>query len=147
MITLTIGVQDLPSIITAIGAIVGISFTIYEICQIKEQLKNSTLINIFTLETDICSQKEKVDKVSLEIQAKAINLGDKYTKELARIDQESLNSVIENWFNSVERLCFCIKRKYIKERDWKTLYRDYIKDIVDKHVDKFGANTIYANVL
>jgi hypothetical protein len=58
-----------------------------------------------------------------------------------------MNAALENWFNAVDRLCFCIKHNYLPEKDWRAEYRDCIANIVKEHEDKFGPSSIYTNII
>jgi hypothetical protein len=85
--------------------------------------------------------------VSHEIQK--LNLENKLKYKEKEIYKKKLNAAIENWLNSVNRLCFCIMRDYLKEKDWKIEYRDYISNVVkNKKFEKyFGAASIYRNII
>jgi ABC-type antimicrobial peptide transport system permease subunit len=138
-------IQALSSIVTTAVGIIALIFAIRQISQITAQLKMSTLNNVLSLEAEINLRKEKLDNVNYEIKMLSKeNRLDNETKEIYENKQEML---IENWLNSIERFCFCIKRNFFKEKDWKLEYRDYIKEIIQSFEYKFGAGTKYNNII
>ncbi len=137
-------IQSITAIITGGLGLIGAIFAIIQIYQIKNQLSSATLTNVLTLEAEMNSRKAKLDDINNEIEkAKIEGKLDKNAKEVFKRYQ---NSAIENWLNSVDRLCFCIKSNYLKEKDWKMEYRDYIIDIVRTYEDKFGESSLYTNI-
>lgn len=137
-------IQSITAIITGGLGLIGAIFAIIQIYQIKNQLSSATLTNVLTLEAEMNSRKAKLDDINNEIEkAKIEGKLDKNAKEVFKRYQ---NSAIENWLNSVDRLCFCIKSNYLKEKDWKMEYRDYIIDIVRTYEDKFGESSLCTNI-
>jgi len=47
-----------------------------------------------------------------------------------------LKAATENWINSVDRLCFCIKNGYLMEKEWKSEYKDFINNVVETFKNK-----------
>jgi uncharacterized protein HemX len=138
-------IQALSSIVANIVVICGLGFALYQVYQIKVQLKTSTLTNVLSIEAELNSRKEKLDAVSHEIEI--LHMEGKLSDKAKEIYERKQNATIENWLNSVDRLCFCIKRDYLKEKDWKAEYRDYIIDIVKNFEKYFGAASRYKNIM
>ena len=137
-------IQSITAIVTGGLGLIGAVFAIIQIYQIRHQLSSATLTNVLTLEAEMNSRKAKLDDINYEIEkSKSEGKFDKNAKEVFKRYQ---NSAIENWLNSVDRLCFCIKSNYLKEKDWKMEYRDYIIDIVRTYEDKFGESSLYTNI-
>lgn len=121
-------IQAITAIVTGVFGLAGAIFAIVQVYQIKNQLSSATLTNVLTLEAEMNSRKAKLDDINNEIEK--ANLEGKLDKNAKEVFKRYQNSAIENWLNSVDRLCFCIKSNYLKEKDWKMEYRDYIIDIV-----------------
>ena len=47
----------------------------------------------------------------------------------------------------MDRLCYCIDRKYIEDKDWRAEYRNLLKDTIDNYPDDFNAASPYKNLL
>ncbi|MCL2844811.1 MAG: hypothetical protein FWE23_05100 [Chitinivibrionia bacterium] len=152
-------IMAIASIIASIGGILAALVAVCQIPQLKKQLengnselrnanlqlKNTVLTNILSLETEMNIRKEKVDEVGFEYE-KLKNAG-KLTDNLKNVYKSRINAALENWFNSIDRLCFCIKNEYLIEKDWKAEYRDYIIDVVKGHEGKFGVASKYKNIV
>ncbi|MDY6032017.1 MAG: hypothetical protein SPI86_09710 [Treponemataceae bacterium] len=137
-------IQAITAIVTGVFGLAGAIFAIVQVYQIKNQLSSATLTNVLTLEAEMNSRKAKLDDINNEIEK--ANLEGKLDKNAKEVFKRYQNSAIENWLNSVDRLCFCIKSNYLKEKDWKMEYRDYIIDIVRTYEDKFGESSLYTNI-
>lgn len=138
-------IQALSSIVTVLLGICALVFAVRQISHITVQLRISALTNVLSLESEMNLRKEKLDNINHEIQILHMKgeLNDK-TKEIYENKQDA---IIENWLNSVDRLCFCIKRNFFTEKDWKLEYRDFIKEIIQSFEYKFRADTKYNNIL
>lgn len=137
-------IQAITAIVTGVFGLAGAIFAIVQVYQIKNQLSSATLTNVLTLEAEMNSRKAKLDDINNEIEK--ANLEGKLDKNAKEVFKRYQNSAIENWLNSVDILCFCIKSNYLKEKDWKMEYRDYIIDIVRTYEDKFGESSLYTNI-
>lgn len=132
------------NIAISITAIIASIYGVLELMGIKNQLITSTLTNVLSMESEMNDRKEKVDEITFKIQENQ-SVIDKDTN-LKQLYKAQLDSAIENWLNSVDRLCYCIKNNYLTEKDWKAEYRDYIVEIVKKHENKFGESSRYTNI-
>ena len=137
--------QAWSTVITTTLAIFGIPFMLYQIRQIKVQLKISTLTNILSLEADITLRKEKLDDINHKIEK--LNINGELDDNKKIVYEKYQNAAIENWLNSVDKLCFCIKHNYLKEKDRKIEYRDYIIAIVKDFEGKFGESSKYTSII
>jgi len=137
--------QAWAAIVTGGLGIIGAGFIIWQMNQIGHQLRNSTLTNVLSLEADMNSRKAKLDDINNDIER--ANSEGKLAPEMREVMQKYMNAAIENWLNAVDRLCFCIKNDYLKEKDWKAEYRDYIVDLVKQFEPRFGAASKYKNII
>lgn len=67
-------------------------------------------------------------------------------KDCIEIYLDDLEAAKENYFNVLDRLCYCILKNYIKDRDWKSEYNDLIKDTVCSNESYFGTGTYYKSI-
>jgi len=91
-------------------------------------------------------RKEKLDDVNHDIEISAMK--GELKGKLKDVHRKRLKAAIENLLHSVDRLCFCIRRDYFKEKDWKVEYRDYIKGIIREFEPYInGVATKYNNIV
>jgi hypothetical protein len=138
-------IQALSSIITTLLGIIALIFAVRQISQITAQLKISALTNVLSLEAEMNQRKEKLDSINHEIGI--LHIEGKLSEKIKEIYENKQDAIIENWLNSVDRLCFCILRNYFPEKDWKVEYRDFVKEIIQSFEYKFRADTKYPNIL
>lgn len=132
--------EMITAIATCIGVgvgFLGLGFTGFQLRQLKNQIRLSNLTNVLALETEINYRKEKVDDISHKI---VVNPNDTTLSE-------PLESAVENWINSVDRLCFCIRKGYFPEKEWSIEYRDYIINLVRSNEGKFGPGSRYVHII
>jgi len=139
-------IQDITSICSCILGILGLCIAFTQLLKLRKQINISLLLNVLSIEEEINLRKSKVDDIAHEIEVK-LKTGNADTANLISIDEAYLNTALENWFNSLDRLCFCIKKGYFKEKDWKAEYRDYIVEMVKTYPDKFGVSSKYKNII
>jgi hypothetical protein len=138
-------IQALSSIVTVLLGICALVFAVYQISHITVQLRISALTKVLSLESEMNLRKEKLDNINHEI--RILHMEGKLDGKTKEIYENKQDSIIENWLNSVDRLCFCIKRNFFTEKDWKLEYRDFVKEIIQSFEYKFRADTKYNNIL
>jgi len=146
--------EKINALSTAINTFIslGILLVAYvQLKKVKEQLKNlsdnqrnSTLMTVLELESEMFKRKEALDKISFEIREIGIS-GKNLSEETIELLDDKNNVAIENYLNSLDRFCYCILHKYISDRDWKTEYRDVIFDAVDNYEEKYGTSSRFRN--
>lgn len=112
---------------------------------VRTELRMNSLMAVLEIEAEMNSRKEKVDSVAFKI--RTIDAEKKLTDSLKDIFFDERNCALENWLNSVDRLAYCILRDYLKDRDWRSEYRDYIQNIVRENESLFGPGTRYTNIV
>ena len=137
--------EYLTALATCIGvcvAIIALFFTGWQLYQVSKQLRLSNLTNVLSIESEINNRKETVDKINHEI-----NQNQNKSEFDANTEEERLEAAVENWINSVDRLCFCIRKNYFPEKEWSIEYRDYILDLVRNNEELFGAGSRYVHII
>lgn len=125
---------------TTIGvvvSIVAIFLTLWKILIEKNDKQLSIILSVGQL---INNSKNDLDKVQLE----AIEFT-RSKKQIPPKLQANFDIAVENYLNSIEKLCNLFYKKHIKESKWKIEYREIIFDAVDNFEEKFGAATRYVN--
>jgi hypothetical protein len=129
----------------------------YQIKQVKKQLKslsenqkNSTLMTVLELESELNKRKENFDKANFELREYNLEIQKSeksFNIDLLEIHQDKISVSKENYLNSLDRLSYCILHNYLSDRDWRTEYRDIIFDAIDNYKDSFGVSSRYRNTI
>ena len=138
-------VAAIATAVAAIAAIAAVAVAYWQLSNLNESLKMSALTVVLQLESEMNARKEKVEEASAKVRIEAETVGTQSCQLPILVD--TMNGYLENWLNSADRLAYCISKKYLKERDWKSEYRDYFQKLVQDHSQYFGPATIYTNLL
>lgn len=157
MNTQTDWISAISSALTTIisGGVLWVAY--YQIKQVKVQLKglaenqkNSTLMAVLELESELNKRKESFDKANFEIREYNLELEStkkKLNEDLLEIYSDKIEVSKENYLNSLDRLSYCILHDYLSDRDWRTEYRDTIFEAVDNYKEKYDISSRYRNTI
>ena len=157
MNTETNWISAISSALTTIisGGVLWVAY--YQIKQVKIQLKglaenqkNSTLMTVLELESELNKRKESFDKANFELREYNLELENskkKLNKDLLEIYVDKIEVSKENYLNSLDRLSYCILHDYLSDRDWRTEYRDTIFEAVDSYKEKYDISSRYRNTI
>lgn len=112
---------------------------------VRGELRMNSLMAVLELEAEMNSRKEKADSVAFKIRLLAAE--NRLTDDMKDILTDEHKCALENWFNSVDRLAYCIIKEYLDDRDWRSEYRDYIQNIVRDNEKFFGPGSRYNNII
>jgi hypothetical protein len=139
---------DLGSVIIAF---MGFGIAVVQLNKIQKQLeiavgnqKNDSLKIVLEIETQMNSRKLEFDKASKQI--REANLQNESNDNM-EILGDYFNSTKESYFNVLDRLCYCIVKDYIQDRNWRTEYRNMIKDTIDNYESDFNVASPYRNMI
>jgi hypothetical protein len=109
-----------------------------------ENQRQETLRIVLEIEGQINSRKLELDK-----SAKSIIESKESGNKILVSQLFYLGSAQESFLNSIDRLCFCILKEYIPDKDWKSEYRNLIYDTTrDENFSAyFGAASPYRNII
>jgi len=130
-------------IATSVSSIITALFTIglffLALFQLRNLILSNTLNTILDLESELYQRKSKIDEISSKIRIS----GSQSQNNLVLIYSDDLEAAKENYFNALDRLCYCILNGYLSNRDWKSEYNDLLKDTVRENEMSFGIGTYY----
>jgi len=90
------------------------------------------------------SRKLEFDKAAKLIrEADAEGMLDDKKREILT---DYFNATKESYFNALDRLCYCIEKGYISDKDWRAEYRNLIHDVIANYEDDFGEASPYNNI-
>lgn len=116
-----------------------------QLSKLRNELKMNSLMAILEMESQMNSRKEKVDDVGFRM--RNLEIEGKLSDSLKDILSDEYHTAVENWINSVDRLAYCILKKYLEDRDWRSEYRDYVQNLVKEFESRFGAGSRYTNII
>lgn len=131
--------------IGAIAAAFAVKVASNQLGNMNATLRTNTLLIVLQLEAEMNSRKQKVDEALMELEFEKNK--SPQDQDRIRAFQRACNGYLENWFNSVERLCYCIRKGYLHERDWHSEYRGYLDELFHSHPEKFDPNSPYTNMI
>lgn len=132
--------------VIAIASCAAVLVAWFQLGRIRKQFKLNTLMAVLEIEAQLLSCKEKLDSISAELRKLNIENSEQ-AKQFSEVYSDHLDSTLENYLNTFDRLCFCIIKNYFAERDWKTEYRNMLHRTVEMNPDEFRAATPYRNML
>lgn len=65
----------------------------------------------------------------------------------AKFDDDLVNELREQYFNVLDRLCSCLRRGYIKEKEYQEDYRLQINEVITKYSSSFAPGTRHRNIV
>lgn len=137
--------QALGGVLGATAGIVAINFAARQLRGLVRQLKHHSLTAMLTLEVELCNRKQLVARTSREIKLLAIDIDSQ--RDRIEIEGEFLNECLDDWFTLADRLAFCILRRYLPEKDFKSEYFPYFYNLVNNHWPSFQDDSTYRNVI
>lgn len=149
-------ISALATVFSAIISLFILLIAYYQIKQVKVQLKsladsqkNSTLMTVLELESEMNRRKENLDGCNFDLRQYAIDIAslDKIlNKDSLELFEDRIKVSKENYLNALDRLSYCIIHNYLSDRDWKTEYRDVLFGAVDNYSDCFGVSSRFWNI-
>lgn len=136
---------DLATIISVVVAAGALIVAWWQLSGVRTELRMNSLMAVLEIESEMNSRKEKLDSVAFKIRALAAE--NTLSNKLKEVLTDERSCALENWLNSVDRLAYCILKNYLKDRDWRSEYRDYIQNIVRDNESLFGAGSRYINII
>jgi len=104
----------------------------------------SMVMMVLEIEGQMNERKSAWDKSSRSIREADLN---DTPSEMMDIIIDYHATTKENYFNSLDRLCFCILKQFLKEKDWKVEYRNLLHNTIQDNESDFGVSTPYKNVV
>jgi len=140
-------VSAIGAILACLVALLGVFVAWAQLSGLRETLKTNTLMAVLAIESELGERKGKCDEVAMKIKQLELTAGNPaaHQKEL-ELFRQALDLATENWLNALERLCFCINKSYVPEKDWKSEYYEYVADVVDTQCHFFEHGSTYTNI-
>jgi len=142
-------VAALASVITAIASIGGFIAAFFQLKGIRENIKLGVeeqklngLRVVLEIETQMNERKVHFDKVARELREAEQRGADQASIEILA---DHFETAKENYFNALDRLCFCILKKYLDERDWRSEYRNVLNNTIQTYENDFLEASPYRN--
>lgn len=148
-------ISAISSAVSAFISILILWVAWYQIKQVKVQLKsvvesqkNSTLMTVLELESEMNKRKENFDECNFELRQYGIDINSnnrELNNDYIELFQDRIKVARENYLNALDRLSYCIIHNYLSDRDWKTEYRDILFDAVGNFSECYGVSSRFWN--
>lgn len=115
--------------------------------EVKISAKNHRLEHlkvVLEIETQMNERKLELDKASKEV--RQYDLRNDKSEEAEEILSDFYESAKENYLNSLDRLCFCIDKKYLEDKDWRVEYRNALLQAIQMFPEDFAEASPYKNI-
>lgn len=110
----------------------------------KKSEEISTVMMVLEIESQMNERKSAWDLSSKNIREAE---EESVSKEKILIFADYHETTQENYFNALDRLCFCISKGYLEEKNWKVEYRNLLSDTIRDCEAKFGESTPYRHIV
>ncbi len=134
---------------TFVIALIGSWIAYNQLSKINQQIaiaiqnqKIDRLKIVLEIETQMNSRKLEFDKAAKSIREANVK-GE--LDDIKEILTDYFNATKENYFNALDRLCYCIEKEYISDKDWRAEYRNLIHDVIVNYEEDFGEASPYSN--
>ncbi|MEE9658727.1 hypothetical protein [Enterobacter cloacae complex sp. CARB60] len=134
----------LSLVFSALAIIISIIVVIYT----NKNHRIECLKVVLDIETEMNARKLEFDKTSKEIRLLNItsDVNENNIDEKIEILENYFETTKENYLNSLDRLCYCIDKKYLVDKDWRSEYRNMLNETIDTFPADFGVNSSYRNI-
>lgn len=109
----------------------------------KSSEKTSEVMMVLEIEAQMNERKASWDESAKNMRQAELS-GESH--EMMEIILDYHETIKENYFNSLDRMCFCILRGYLEEKDWRTEYRTILQGTIKDCESDFGAASPYRNI-
>ena len=129
---------------SALAIIISIIVVIYT----NKNHRIECLKVVLDIETEMNARKLEFDKTSKEVRLLNITFDENENNRGKKIEilGNYFETTKENYFNSLDRLCYCIDKKYLADKDWRSEYRNMLRDTIEAFPDDFNAASAYRNI-
>lgn len=131
------------SVAAVIVAAAGVGVAWFQLSGIRRGLDMSSLMAVLEIETQMNERKVHFDQCSAEVR---LAQHENQSANIMKIRADLFNSAKENYFNALDRLCFCILKDFLSEKDWRAEYRNCVKQVIDTHTDDFNEASPFRNI-
>lgn len=138
-------VNALAALAAVVVALYGVLVAGKQLGGLRETLRADSLMAVLAIESELAGRSETCSEVSMLI----ARLDAQKSFDAAEMQalKSRLESAVESWLNALERLCFCINKSYVPEKDWRAEYREYVVKAIRSHPDFFKAGSRHTNTL
>jgi hypothetical protein len=127
-------------------ALGGVIVAWIQLSGVRDTLKINALMAVLDIEAQMTARKETLDKVSTKIRM-AVATDPVSGAKFADILSDERKVALENYLNSIDRLCYCVLKNYFLERDWRTEYRTMLQRTIEENNSEFAAGSPYKNMI
>lgn len=142
--------QELYNLLSLITYIISAIIALLMLWSVRGQIKEAVESNKINTLNSLLALEAQIAERRRELSSAGISLGKFDTEEVSEeYTAASLRfgEAVQMYLNGLDRLCYCVKKKYLDNNDMKLEYRTIISEAIADHPEKFTATTIYTNIL
>lgn len=134
-----------------IGALVTAYIACKEVPRLVKEYQNSKLMSNFEIEFELYERKARLNEIREENKQYAIQLEaghDGYSQKGLEAKDSQYNEALEDYLNVFDRLCYYILKNRLSDDDFKTQFRDALRQDIDGFSKYFSSPaTPYKNMI
>jgi hypothetical protein len=118
----------------------GIIIALIQIGKVVKSNSISEVAALLQIESVLGQNRQRIDQATVlmaNLNSKRQGGGTVLQAEIDAVEIE-MNGAVQNYLNSLDRLCACILRGVFREDYAKQDYRDYINAAIETYADHFG---------
>lgn len=127
----------------AIAASAAVVVAAVQLPGIRKGLALNSIMMVLEIETQMNERKMYYDECSTKVRLGAQR---NEPTEVLEIRGELLKAAKENYFNSLDRLCYCILRDYLEDKDWRAEYRTALNNAIITFPNDFLEGSPFRNM-
>ena len=142
--------QPVATLISAIVSLLALVIAMKHLKNISNEVriatenqKTDSLKVVLEIESQLNSRKLEFDKAPRYIRLEHEKNKD---NNISEVHSDYFDATKESYFNALDRLCFCIDKKYIDDKDWRVEYRNMLRDVISAFPDDFAESSPYSNI-
>ena len=124
------------------GALVAAYIAWKEVPQLIKGYQNSKLMANFQIEFELYKRKARLNEIREENEQYATYLqakDERYSEEGFKAKHAKYNEAAEDYLNIFDRLCYYILKDRLDDNDFKTQFRDALRQDIEGFKDKFSS--------
>lgn len=134
-----------------IGALVAAYIAWKEVPHLVKEYQNSKLMSNFEIEFELYKRKARLNEIREENKQYAIHLEaghEGYSQKGLEVKDSQYNEAVEDYLNIFDRLCYYILKKRLSDDDFKTQFRDALRQDIEGFQKQFSSPaTPYKNMV
>jgi hypothetical protein len=133
-------VSAIADCIAAIAALFAVVLAGQELRKTRRAFKQSALASLLGIEADVANRRAALSEINFRRNTESDQERQGHLDQLKAV-------AIENYLNALDRIAFCIRHKYLSEKQFRSEYERLFQESIECWDDFFGDGSCYDNIL